>query len=101
VTLRHRLGTTTLGLHAPSGALLAVHGLRQPGAGEVVRTPEHRAGLEAAVLGTFSTARPCERKGHHPPGPEARAAAVALLGPEAREVVVDLARYAELVETVR
>jgi len=101
VTLRHRLGTTTLELHAPSGALLAVHGLRQPGAGSVVRTPEHRAGLEAAVLGAFTSARPCAPKGHHPPGPEARAAALALLGPEAAEVVVDLARYAELVETVR
>lgn len=40
-------------------------------------------------------------KGHHPPGPTARAAAAALRGPEAREVRVDLARYAELVEAAR
>jgi len=101
VTLRHRLGSSSLGLHAPSGALLVVHGLRRPGMGVVVRTPEHRAGLETAVLSAFTSARPCQPKGHHPPGPAARAAAMALLGPEAREVVVDLARYAELVETVR
>jgi transposase len=101
VTVRHRLGSPTLELHASSGALLAVHGLRRPGAGALVRSTEHRAGLEAAVLGAFTSARPCERKGHHPPGPTARSAAATLLGPAAREVVVDLARYAELVEGAR
>ena len=101
VTLRHRLGSGSIELVAPSGALLAVHGLRERGAGTVVRTPEHRAGLEAAVLAAFTTARPCDRKGHHPPGPAARAAAAVLSGVEAREVTVDLARYAELAETLR
>ena len=101
VTVRHRLGSHSLEIIAPSGAHLAAHDLRRSGMGVVVRTPEHRAGLEAAVLGAFTSARPCQPKGHHPPGPAARAAAVALLGPEAREVVVDLARYAELVEAVR
>jgi hypothetical protein len=75
--------------------------LRAAGAGALVRDPEHRAGLETAVLATYSSARPCERKGHHPPGPEAQAASAALQGAEAREVVVDLARYAELVEGIR
>jgi transposase len=101
VTARRRLGSGSIELHAASGALLAVHDLRPAGAGTLVRTAEHRRGLEAAVLGAFTTARPCERKGHHPPGQEARAAAVALLGPEAREVTVDLARYAELAEASR
>jgi len=54
-----------------------------------------------AVLSAFSSAPPCERKGHHPPGPEARAAAAALRGAETVEVVIDLARYAELAGTVR
>jgi hypothetical protein len=49
------------------------------------------------VLGAFSTARPCQRKGNHPPGPAALAAAARLLGPAGREVTVDLGRYAELV----
>lgn len=66
-----------------------------------MRTHDHWAALEAAVLGVFSTARPCVPKGNHPPGPAARAAATALRGPKAREVVVDLARYAELVEVLR
>jgi transposase len=101
VTLRHRLGSPSLELVAASGALLAVHALRERGAGLIVRTPEHRAGLEAAVLAASSGARPCARKGNHPPGAAARAAAAALLGDEGREVTVDLARYAELVETLR
>jgi len=101
LTLRHRLGRDDLAIVAPSGMLVAVHELRPAGAGALVRDEEHRAGLEAAVLAAFSSARPCERKGHHPPGPEARAAAAVLTGVEAREVVVDLARYAELAGTTR
>jgi len=101
LTLRHRLGDEDLEVVAPSGTLVAVHELRPAGAGALVRDEEHRAGLESAVLAAFSSARPCERKGHHPPGPEARAAAAALTGAETREVVVDLDRYAELVEAVR
>jgi len=69
--------------------------------GGIVRTPEHRAALERAVLAAFTTARPCERKGNHPPGSAARAAAAVLRDGEPAEVVVDLARYAELVEVLR
>lgn len=101
VTLRHRLGDDDLEVMAPSGMPVAVHELRPAGAGVLVRDEEHRVGLESAVLAAFSSARPCERKGHHPPGPEARAAATALSGAETREVVVDLDRYAELAGTVR
>jgi hypothetical protein len=101
LTGRLGLGRDDLERGAPSGMLVAVHELRPAGAGALVRDEEHRAGLEAAVLAAFSSARPCERKGHHPPGPEARAAAAVLTGVEAREVVVDLARYAELAGTTR
>lgn len=99
LTVRHRLGGPTIELVAPSGALVAVHRLA---AGGLVRLPEHRAALERAVLGAFTSEPPCERKANRPPGPAARAAAAALRGDaEAREVVVDLARYAELVERAR
>src|SRR5450759_778599 len=98
LTIRQRLGSPTLEIVAASGALVAVH---RVGRG-LVRTDEHRALLERAVLGAFSPLPPCERKGNHPPGPAARVAAGALRGGiEAREVVVDLARYAELVEGLR
>jgi len=99
VTVRQRLGSPTLEIVTGAGTPVAVH--RVASGGGIVRTPEHRAALEREVLAAFSTARPCERKGNHPPGPAARAAAAILRGGEAREVVVDLARYAELVEVLR
>jgi hypothetical protein len=95
VDLRHRLGSEELEIVAPSGGLLARHGLAPRGTG-IVRTAEHRAALEAAVLAALPEGRPCERKANRPPGPAARAAAAALRG-TGSEVTVDLARYAELV----
>jgi len=62
------------------------------GAGILQRSPEHRQALEAAVLAAFTT------KANRPPGKESLAEAARLLGPEGREVVVDLARYAEFAE---
>jgi hypothetical protein len=50
-----------------------------------------------ASCSAFSTARPCQRKGNHPPGPAALAEAARLLGPAGCEVTIDLGRYAELV----
>jgi transposase len=96
LVLRHRLGTATLEVCSAAGSLLATHRLVPAGAGQLVRTPEHRAALEGVVLAAFSTARPCQRKGNHPPGPAALAAAARLLGPAGREVTVDLGHYAEL-----
>jgi transposase len=100
LTLRHRLGTGTLEVHSPAGALLVSHRLAPAGAGAVVRTPEHRAALERAVLSAFTMARPCDRKGNSPPGPAALAAAAKLLGPEGNDVVVDLAAYQAIAEGV-
>jgi transposase len=97
VQLRHRLGSPTVEIHSPAG-LLAAHRLAPPGAGSIVRSVEHHAALERVVLSAFSTERPCDRKANRPPGPEALAAAAALLGNEGRPVVVDLAAYAELIE---
>jgi hypothetical protein len=45
----------------------------------------------------FTTERPCERKANRPPGADARAEAVKLLSDLGSEVVIDLARYGELV----
>jgi transposase len=96
--LRYRLGSSTVEVHSPAGALLVTHRLAPAGAGAIVRTAQHRDALETAVLSSFTTARPCDRKANRPPGPAALAEAAKLLGPEGRDVVVDLARYAELVE---
>jgi hypothetical protein len=96
--VRHRLSTPTVEVHAASGRLVATHVRVADGLGVIQRLPEHRVALEAAVLAAFSTNRPCDRKANRPPGREALAEAARLLGAEGREVVVDLARYAELVE---
>ena len=101
VRVRHRLGATTVEVVSPSGASLATHPLAAAGAGLIVRVPAHRVALETAVFATLTPARPCRRKEHRPPGPAAQAAVAALRGIDAREVVVDLARYAELAEGAR
>ncbi|MGH9244161.1 MAG: Mu transposase domain-containing protein, partial [Acidimicrobiales bacterium] len=99
VTLRHRLGTGTVEIHAPSGVLLVSHRLAPAGAGAVVRTPEHARALERAVLSSFTTAPPCDRKANRPPGPAALAEAAKLLGDAGREPTVDLAAVARLFDT--
>jgi hypothetical protein len=96
--LRHRLGTDTVEVHSPAGALLVSHRLAPAGAGAVVRTPEHRAALERAVLSAFTMASPCDHKRNSPPGPAALAEAAKLLGAEGKDVVVDLAAYQAIAE---
>lgn len=98
LTLRHRLGSTTLEIVSPAGLLLSTHALVPDGLGKVVRSPEHKQALEAVVLASFTTARPCNRKGNFPPGPDARAEAERLLATLGSEVKVDLDAYARLVE---
>ena len=78
--LCHRLGTNTLDVVSPAGAVLVTHTLAAPGAGLIVRTPAHREALEKVVLGQFTTARPCDRKANRPPGQTALAERARLLG---------------------
>ena len=101
VQCRRRLGTATLEIYSAAGVLLAAHRLAPDGAGALMRTAEHRAGLERVVLSAFTTSPPCQRKGNHPPGDAARAEAARLLAGLGGEVTVDLARYAELAEAGR
>ena len=95
--LRHRLGTGTAEIFTPGGTLLVTHRLAPPGAGSVVRTPAHRAALEAVVLGQFTAARPCDRKANRPPGQAALAERARLLGAEGADPAVDLDRLAEVI----
>jgi hypothetical protein len=95
--LRHRLGTGTAEIFTPGGTLMVTHRLAPPGAGAVVRTPAHRAALEAVVLSQFTTARPCDRKANRPPGQAALAERAALLGPQGLEPAVDLGQLAEVI----
>jgi transposase len=97
MTLRHRLGSATLDVVSPARVMVVTHRLAAPGAGAMVRTPEHRQALEKVVLGQFSTARPCDRKANRPPGPGARAERGRLLGDIAAEPTVDLDAVAEVI----
>ncbi len=97
LTLRHRLGTALLEVFSPSGSLLVTHLLASAGAGQMVRTPEHRAALEEAVLSQFSAARPCDRKANKPPGRAALDERARLLGPVGHEPSVDLDGLAEVI----
>ena len=97
MTLRHRLGTTTLDVVSPAGMVLVTHQLTAPGSGAMVRTAAHREALETVVLGAFSVARPCDRKANRPPGAAALAERARLLGPAGAEPTVDLENLAEVI----
>ena len=101
VTMRARLGEQTIRILSPAGVLLATHRRAPKGAGQIVRSPEHAAELEAAVLSIFTTRPPCKRKQNRPPGEAARAAAAALRGEQPAGVVIDLERYAQFAEVAR
>jgi len=97
LTLRHRLGTATLEIVTPGGVQLVSHRLAPPGAGSMVRTPEHRGALEKVVLGQFSTARPCDRKANKPPGADALAERAKIMGEKGATPAVDLEEMAEII----
>lgn len=97
MTLRHRLGTAALEVVSPTGTRLVTHRLAPPGAGQLVRTAEHREALEKVVLGAFSTARPCDRKANRPPGTAALAERARLLGDVGVDPTVDLDDVADII----
>ena len=99
VTVRHKLGSTTLEVADRHGAKLAHH-VRQPdGAGAVVRLDEHVAALTKVVLANFSDREPCRTKTRRPPSAAALAEARRIRdGRAARDgehVVIDFADYVE------
>ena len=97
----HRLGEHMLDIATSTGTVLARHRREPDGAGVLVRDTVHVTALETAVLAAFDTAKPCARKVRRPPTAaalaEAEHLAHQLRGQHAdeREVVVDLARYAQ------
>ena len=97
VTVRHRVGTTTVEIVTPAGIVLVSHRLAPPGAGAMVRTVEHRAALEKVVLGQFTTVRPCDRKANKPPGAAALMERAKLMGAGGVEPSVDLEQMAEVI----
>jgi hypothetical protein len=97
LTLRHRLGTSSLEIFSPSGTELVSHCLARRGSGAVIRTEAHRVALEAVVLGQFTTRARCDRKANKPPGPDALAERARLLQGSSTEPSVDLEAVAEII----
>ena len=110
VTVSVRLGALHLDIataggripgRSPLPVVVARHAIAPDGAGLLVRDHGHVLALEQAAMAAATPAAPHRRKQRIPPGPAARAAAEALrtgtdpaTGTDAKEVVVDLARYA-------
>jgi hypothetical protein len=81
------------------GAIVAEHRRVRAGAGQTVRSAEHAALLEGAVLAAFTTKDACRRKPNLPPGDSALQQLARLRGidPEPAKVI-SLADYAQLAQ---
>jgi hypothetical protein len=99
VTVHARVGEPLLRILSPAGEIVSTHRRVAAGAGQTVRSAEHAAALEQAVLQAFTTGHACRRKTNRPPGDHALAELARLKGIQpASAPVIDLARYAELAE---
>jgi hypothetical protein len=98
VTVHARVGEPMLRILSPAGEVLAEHRRAPAGAGQTIRTSQHAAALESAVLSAFTTDHGCRRKPNRPPGPDALAELARLRGIEVQAApVIDLhARYGHL-----
>jgi hypothetical protein len=93
--VRARLGELHLEIYTLAGHRIARHRRALAGAEQTVRTPEHASMLERAVLGQFTTSKPCSRKPNRLPGERALAEAAKLRG-QPGGVVVDLEQYVRI-----
>jgi 2-hydroxychromene-2-carboxylate isomerase len=97
VTVHARVGEPLLRILTAAGDLAATHRRAPAGAGQTIRTAEHAALIERAVLAAFTTDHACRRKANRPPGEDALAELAQLKGLAAEPApLIDLSRYAEL-----
>jgi transposase len=99
VIVRATVGEPHLRVFSPAGALIATHRRAVAGVGQLIRSREHAAMLDAAVLAAFTTQPACARKTNKPPGQTALAELARLRGHDpAPAPAASLERYAELAE---
>jgi transposase len=99
VIVRATVGEPHLRVFSAAGALLATHRRASAGGGQLIRSREHAALLEEAVLAAFTTQTGCRRKTNKPPGQTALAELARLRGHDpAPAPAASLERYAELAE---
>jgi transposase len=97
LTVRARVGEPALQILSAAGELVATHRRAAAGCGQLIRSPEHAALLEQAVLAAFTTEHACRRKLNRPPGADALAELARLKGLNTEPPpVIDLGRYAAL-----
>jgi len=97
VTVLARVGDPLLRVVSAAGEIVAEHRRAPVGGGQTLRTPEHAAMLERAVLEAFTTGHACRRKANVPPGKQALAELARLRGLDAGSApVISLERYAQL-----
>ena len=99
VTVLTRVGEPNVRIVSAAGEIVAEHRRAVASAGQTVRSSEHAAMLEQAVLAAFTTDHACRRKDNRPPGPQALAELARLKGldPEPSKVV-SLADYQRLAD---
>jgi transposase len=99
VTVHARVGEPKLRIISAAGEVVAEHRRAVAGSGQTIRTAEHAAALERAVLAAFTTDHACRRKPNRPPGKDALAELARLRGLDIEPTaVISLRRYAELAE---
>ena len=99
VTVTWRIAEPIVRIVSAHGEIVAEHRRAPAGAAQTVRSAEHAALLEAAVLAAFTTDNACRRKPNLPPGDRALEELVRLRGidPEPAQVI-SLADYAKLAQ---
>ncbi|HEX8157395.1 MAG TPA: hypothetical protein VF526_08410 [Solirubrobacteraceae bacterium] len=99
VTVTWRICEPLLRIVAAHGEIVAEHRRVAAGAGQTVRSAEHAALLQTAVLAAFTTKDACRRKPNLPPGDRSLQELARLRGidPEPAKVI-SLADYAALAE---
>lgn len=99
VTVIAQVSGPVLQIVGAHGEIVAEHRRVPAGAGQTVRSSEHAALLESAVLAAFTTKNACRRKPNLPPSDGALAELARLRGLDPQEArVISLADYATLAE---
>jgi transposase len=99
VTVTWRISEAVLRIVSMYGEIVAEHRRIPAGAGQTVRSAEHAALLQTAVLAAFTTKDACRRKPNLPPGDSALAELARLRGLDPGGAkVISLADYAALAE---
>ncbi len=99
VTVTWQVSEPLLRILSAQGETLAEHRRVAAGAGQTVRSAEHAAMLEGAVLAAFTTRDACRRKPNVPPGDRSLSELARLRGLDGKGAqVISLADYATLAQ---